>query len=355
MEFDLTGEQKAMRDVVHDVLATRLPLPTLSRSLEVESLDRGLWRDLSHLGLGGVLVSPDRGGLGLDLLTLAVAAEALGRHVAPAPLVAGALAAWLVDRAGTDAQRARWLGPLMEGDAVAAFALAEDGQWLPQAWTLAADNLTGSKRYVERAAEADLLVVGCAGGGLALIEPTAPGVEILPLDGLDRSRPMFDVRFEGALARPLDAGPELTERLVDAWLVLLAADACGAAAGVLALAVDYAKARRQFDRPIGSFQAVKHQLADIAFDVEPCRPLFWYAAHAWDVLPDARRRAAAIAKAHVTDVAVKSARAAIEVHGGVGYTWDYPAHLFLKRAMADRALMGQPSLHRQRSADLAGW
>jgi alkylation response protein AidB-like acyl-CoA dehydrogenase len=147
----------------------------------------------------------------------------------------------------------------------------------------------------------------------------------------------------------------LGARVVDASLVLLAAEAYGAAARAYEMAVEYAKNRTQFDRVIGRFQALKHQLANMAVDVEPCRSLCWYAAHAWDSLPEDRSRAAAMAKAHVTEIAVKTARAALEAHGGIGYTWEYPLHLYLKRAMYARNALGAPALHRERIAALSAW
>jgi alkylation response protein AidB-like acyl-CoA dehydrogenase len=149
--------------------------------------------------------------------------------------------------------------------------------------------------------------------------------------------------------------PEVAARLVDALLVLLSADACGAGLRAYRMAVEYANVRTQFGQVIGKFQALRHQLANMAVDMEPCRALYWYAAYAWDTIPQKQRRTAATAKAHITDMAVRSARAAVEAHGGIGYTWEYPLHLYLKRAMHSRLHMGSPALHRERMALLARW
>ena len=142
---------------------------------------------------------------------------------------------------------------------------------------------------------------------------------------------------------------------MDALYILSAADACGAGNRALAMAVAYANTRRQFDRLIGSFQGLKHQLADRVAEMEPVRYLVWYAAHAWDAIPEKRSYAASLAKAHASEVAVRTARAAVEAHGGIGYTWEYPLHIYLKRAMFNRIAFGLPMSHRARSAALAGW
>ena len=123
----------------------------------------------------------------------------------------------------------------------------------------------------------------------------------------------------------------------------------------LDMAVDYAKTRKQFDKLIGSFQGLKYQIVDVATQQEPCRYLFWYAAHAFDAIPGEAEKFAALAKAHVTEVAVRVTRMAVEAHGGIGFTWEYPLHWFLKRAMFDRTYLGLPAVHRERSAQLSGW
>ncbi|HTU13082.1 MAG TPA: acyl-CoA dehydrogenase family protein [Allosphingosinicella sp.] len=328
MRFDLTDEQKALRDTLDAFFAARFGGAEGVDAVADTALDRALWTDISALGLGGILVPAAAGGLDMGLLTLAVAAETLGRYAVPAPVLAGALAAWAIAEGGSEAQRERWLGPLMSGEALAAIAL--EGETL-----------------VERADAADLVIVGMRGGGLALVTAfTATAV-----DTLDRTRPLFEIDHDDA--EPL--GGALADRLLDALLILHAADALGAAGAAQARAIDYARERRQFGRAIGSFQALKHQLADMSVELEPARPLCWYAAHAWDTGRADARRAAALAKAHLGEISVNCARAAVEAHGGIGYTWEYPVHLFLKRAMHDRSVHGTPNVHRERAAALAGW
>lgn len=355
MYFDLTDEQKAVRESLAGLLRDKLDERRLLQLFDSGKLDADLWQSLMDLGLGSILVPQQQGGLGLDLLTLAVVADTLGYHGVPAPVVSNALAAWLIACAGDESQRNRWVESLATGKVIGAFALLEPGGgWLQSDWTLAGPRISGAKTCVEWGADAGLLIVGMASGRLGLVETAAPGVQIRPFESLDRTRPLAEVTFDDVEATLLP-DESVVGRLIDALLIVLAADACGAGVRAYGMAVEYAKERTQFGQIIGRFQAVKHQLSNMAIDMEPCRSLHWYAAHAWDALPDNRARAAATAKAHITEVAVKTARAAVEAHGGIGYTWEYPLHVFLKRAMFARVAMGAPPLHRERMALLAGW
>jgi alkylation response protein AidB-like acyl-CoA dehydrogenase len=163
------------------------------------------------------------------------------------------------------------------------------------------------------------------------------------------------VRFEGARAEGLAQGVRAAPRLRDAGLVLLAADAYGGASRCVEMAVEHAKTRQQFGVPIGRFQALKHQLANLAVEVEPSRALAWWAAHAFDHIPGEAERAAALAKAHCTERYMQVARDTVEAHGGIGFTWECDVQIYFKRALFDRAWLGTPSQHRERAALLAGW
>ena len=204
--------------------------------------------------------------------------------------------------------------------------------------------------------QAGLVVVGIAGGGLAVVETaTAGGVQFQDQGGIDRGRPIGRLCFEATPCERLPGGPGSARLVVDAGLAMLAADSHGAATRLVELSAAYAKDRKQFGFPIAQFQAVKHQIARIGTDIEPTRALFWYAAHALDrKLADASR-AASMAKAHVTDRAMAAAREAVELHGGLGFTWDCDVQIWFKRAMFNRAFLGTPEAHRERCAVLAGW
>jgi alkylation response protein AidB-like acyl-CoA dehydrogenase len=194
--------------------------------------------------------------------------------------------------------------------------------------------------------------VGVAGGDLAVVERGAPGLAVAPEAGLDRTRSLACVELDATPAERLASGSAAAGRVRDIGLALLAADAFGAAWKLTRLTVEYAKSRQQFGQPIANFQAVKHQLADMATAIEPSRGLFWYAAHALDRMPDEAPRAAAIAKAHITDRAAEIARAAVELHGGLGFTWECDVQMWFKRVLFDRSFLGNPEHQRARRARL---
>jgi alkylation response protein AidB-like acyl-CoA dehydrogenase len=179
------------------------------------------------------------------------------------------------------------------------------------------------------------------------------GVRVAPEPTLDRGRPLATLAFDGAPGEVLARGG--AERLIDAASVLLAADAFGAAHQLVRMTAAYVSTRQQFGQPLAQFQAVKHQLASMALEVDPTRGLWWYAAHAFDQAPAEAPRAAALAKAHITDRAQQIARDAVEAHGGIGFTWECDVHLWFKRVMFDRLWLGAPELHRERYAALEGW
>jgi alkylation response protein AidB-like acyl-CoA dehydrogenase len=183
----------------------------------------------------------------------------------------------------------------------------------------------------------------------------APKLAIEPLQGTDMTRRVGAVTLDGTPAVKLVAGREAVDRTRDAGLVLLAADAYGGARRCIDMTARYVLTREQFGQPIGAFQAVKHQLADIVTDVEPALSLWWYAAHAWDHIRDRSERHAALAKAHLSDLYDRATRVCTELHGGIGFTWEYDLHLWFRRAIFDRAYLGPAEYHRARAADLAGW
>ncbi len=357
MNFDVSEEQQLLQDTVRQFLEGECPIGRVREIFESETgFDPSLWKGMIELGLGGLLVPEQYGGAGLQMIDLALVAETLGYAAAPGPFLGHSLAVVALLCGGSDAQKQRWL-PRLAGGALGTVALGEaQGVWEPEQWTLAGDErLSGVKTWVPSAAEAELLVVGVKGGGLALVEKSAPGIGIERLDGVDRSRRLDRVHFEATPCELLAAGPAAAPRVRDAGLALLAADAFGAASKLLELSVEYAKTREQFGVTIGHFQALKHQLADMAVEVEPARALFWYAAHAFDHIPQEAERSAALAKAHITDRAMQVARDAVEAHGGIGFTWECDVQIWFKRAMFDRAFLGTPAVHRERCAVLAGW
>ena len=359
MHFGLTEEQELLQETLRGFIAAECPPARLRELFDSQvAHDETLWRGLSEMGMAGLCVPENFGGAGQGVLELALCCEELGGGALPGPFLFHSLAALAIDRAGSDAQRERWLPRLASGEAVGSVAFCEEGDgWEPDAWSLEerAGALTGTKRHVPFADVADLLVVGTKGGGLGVVERGASGLQPEPASGADRTRPVGTVVFDATPAEPLENGAPSSAFVRDAGLAVLAADAFGAAWALTRMSVEYAKTRQQFGRPIAEFQSVKHQLADMATAIEPTRGLFWYAAYACDHLPDEAARQAALAKAHITDCAVEIARDAVELHGGLGFTWECDVQVWLKRAMFDRAFLGTPDFHRDRSAALGGY
>jgi len=358
VRFRLSDDQAALQDAVRDYALREGDAGARRRAFESDTgFDADFWSGLMDLGVGGLACPEDAGGLGLGVTDLALAAEALGYAGAPGPFLGQVLAALAIDRFGSPAQKDRWLPALATGQAIGTVALAEAGDRVRAAdWTarLEGGRLSGEKRQVLYPELADITVVGVA-GGFALVEKDAAGQTFEALDVADRTRRIGHVAYAETPADAMPAEADAAEALVDAALVLTAADAFGGARRLLDMSVDYAKTREQFGGPIGRFQGLKHQLANMAVEVEPARGLYWYAAYAFDHgAPDARR-VAALAKAHLGDVYMQTARAAVEAHGGIGYTWEYDAQIWFKRAMFDFAYLGAPSRHREHAARLAGW
>lgn len=353
MNFLLSDEQEQLFDTVLRYAQSEGDRGVRRDAFDGESdLDRNSWRGLMDLGVAALILPERHGGMGLEMIDLALAAEALGHAAAPGPYLGHLLAAQAIALAGDEAQQAEWLPKLALGERIATVIL--DGPE-PADWPLDPVDgaLSGSARDVIGGGVADIFVVGLRGGRFAIV-PNSHAVSAIPLDCADRTRRIADVKFTRAPVMLL-AGDGAAERVVDAALILLAADAFGGASQCLAMATRYACDREQFGQAIGRFQGLKFQLADMAVDVEPARGLYWYAAHAYDHVPEDARAVAAAAKAHLGEVFMQAARDTIEVHGGIGYTWEHDAQIYFKRAMFDYAWLGTPAEHRDRQSRLNGW
>jgi len=359
VNFGLSEEQELLQETIDRFISNECGLVRLHEIFDGDSAhDPNLWEGLMTLGLGGLTVPESYGGAGLELVDLALAAEVMGRHALPGPYLGHALAALAIQLGGSEAQKERWLPGLATGDRIGTLAVGEgDGVWDPAEWTVAAKKgrITGRKVFVLCGGVADLIVVGCSGGGLAVVERESKGVSLTPFDGSDRTRRLDGLELSDAAGEMLVDGATASSRVRDAALCILAADAFGGASRCLDMATDYAKQREQFGVKIGQFQGIKHELANLASEVEPARALFWYAAHAWDALPDQSERAAALAKSHLPERFAHAAYAAAEIFGGIGVTWEADIQIWLKRAIFDRGFFGDTRSHRERAAQLAGW
>jgi len=362
MDFGLSEEQVLFKDTLRRFLDAECPTTRVRSIMESpDGHDPVLWSALARLGVTGLVVPPEQGGAGLDILDAALAAEELGRACTPGPYLGATMAAVALADCEPSEVTARWLAGLASGETLITFALGEGtGQWDAAALTTraAGDTLSGAKSLVPAATVADAIVVSAIdddGPGLWLVERGSRGVEVLPLKGTDMTRRVDALRLTQAPAIKLASGRRASDRARDAGLVMLAADAYGGSIRCLEMTRDYALTREQFGQVIGAFQGVKHQLADLATELEPACSLWWYAAHALDQIPEDAARHAALAKALLSDLYDRAVRVAIELHGGIGFTWEFDLHLWFRRAMFDRAFLGEASYHRERAATLAGW
>ena len=373
VDLDLTSDQELFRETTARFIESACPLTTVRALAESETgVDPDYLSKAADLGWFAMLLPEEHGGgsiSGEGLRDAAIVAEERGRLLQPGPFVGGNVVAFAVSESGTEAQQAALLPALASGDSTAAWALAgESGDWTPGAGARATPDaggyvLAGTAGLVQDAHLADwLLVTAADGGGLTqfLLPITTPGLRIEPLQGLDLTRRLCRVGFDGVvvgrsdlLGEPGVAAPAV-ERQLRVALVLGLAESVGAMDAELTMAVDYAKARTAFGRPIGSFQAVKHLLADTALLLETSKGVLTAAVRAvQDDLPDAGE-VASIAKAFVGDAGIDLAQNCWQVFGGIGYTWDHDHHLYLRRLTADTALYGEPAWHRERICEMHG-
>jgi acyl-CoA dehydrogenase len=344
MNFDFSDELKQLREEARRFLAERNALAAARRVLDSDDgHDAALWREIGELGWIGAAIPEEFGGAGLGPLGLCVLAEELGAALAPVPFSSSAyLAAEALLLAGSPAQQQRWLPKLASGAAIGTLALAEGPGALSLARlgaSVAGDRLSGSKAPVPDGAAADIAVVAARGAdrrlGLFLVELAAPGVARERVATIDPSRGHARLVFSGAAAEPLGpagAGERLLERLFDRAAVLFAFEQLGGARAALDMAKAYALERYAFGRPIGSFQAIKHKLADVYVAGELARSNAYYGA--WALAEDAPELplAAATARVAASDAFFLAARENIQTHGGMGYTWAFDCHLYYRRA-----------------------
>jgi alkylation response protein AidB-like acyl-CoA dehydrogenase len=367
IDFGLSVDQEALARAAREFLARECP-PALVRETakSADGVPRALYAKMAELGWMGLVVPEAQGGLGLGTLELALVLEELGRVAAPGPFLGTQLVIAALLRAGSAAQRKRWLPPLTAGEAHGALAYLEesdrhDEQGIALRARKARDGyrLAGTKVFVLGVPGADLLLVAARSGtgvSLFLVEAGTTGVRLRPEETIDLTRRVGDVELRdvgverGALLGREGGGAPVLARLLDLGALGIAADSLGGAARALEMSVEYARVRQQFGRPIGSFQAVKHMAAEMVAEVEPTHSLVWYAAYAADHRPREAARAAAIAKARLGDVYSQTVNRAVQMHGGIGFTWEHDLHFWFKRACLNEVAFGDPTHHRERLA-----
>ncbi len=331
MNFDFTDDQQAIKRTARDLLAQRFKPEAVRELSEARRYDDAHFAELADLGWTGIFIDEEHGGQGLGTVELAILMEELGYSLAPVPFLSNAAAGLALQHAGSDEQRSRWLPGIASGEARGAAGLARDGEG-----SLVAD------------ADSAAVIVLFEDGAGAVYE--AFDCEIEPVEAIDATRRYARVRPSGegeALAS--DPAPAL-DRIATA----VAAELTGICQRTMEMSVEYARERKQFDRPIGAYQAVSHRCADMLREVESTRSTTLWAAWAAEAEPETLPLAAAMAKASASDAGWNVTSSALQVHGGIGFTWEHDLHFFLKRAKVDGALFGSAREHRERVAELSG-
>jgi alkylation response protein AidB-like acyl-CoA dehydrogenase len=344
MDFVFTDEQRMIAETAQAFFTENATSERTRAAMAGDGIDHALWQAFcQELGLSGIGIPESAGGAGLGLVELAIIAEAAGAQVAALPLLGSlALVAQAIAAGGSDEQRTAWLPPLLSGETIAAHITTAD---------LAADDhrISASSAFVAHGSAAQLFLVSGASGSW-LVRADAPGVSVTAQTTMDQTRPYARVTITGAEGEPLADGNAGAQAATNAGLVVLAAEGLGLAQAALDRTVAYSRDRVQFGRAIGSFQAYKHRLADMMVEIEQARSAVYWAACAVDEDAEDAQLALHAAKSFATDTAFSCASDMIQLHGGIGFTWDHDAHLFFKRARALQTMMGTGDWHREQIA-----
>lgn len=354
MNFDFSDEQRQMQAEVRRMLSESSTSAEVRGVLEGKSdYSRTVWEQLMHMGAAASAIPEAYGGAGLGYLELCLVAEEAGRHLAAVPLSSSFyLAAEAIRLAGSEAQKRTWLARLARGEVIGAAALeTKESSAEPEQLTFDGDRLSGVLAVLPDGHVADVAVVRC-GPDLVLVELRSANVNRKRLAGLDPTRPLASIRFEDAAAERLPGGDAGTiRRVLDGAAVLLAFEQLGGAERVLEISRDYSLQRKAFSRPIGSFQALKHRMADMYVRNELARAHAYYGA--WALASEAPELplAAAAARVAASTAFNFGAEENIEIHGGIGFTWEMDCHLYLRRARHLAQVLGSEHLWRGRLAD----
>ena len=329
MNFDFSDDQQAIKRTAKDLLADRFKLERVRELAEAGTYDDDAWKELCELGWAGIFIDEQYGGQGLGIVELIILMEELGYTLAPVPFLSNAAAGLMIQAAGSDEQKQRWLPGIASGEARGAAALVRGDE----------------AKLVPDGDSAEVIVL-CADGGVSVVERSAADVE--PVATMDSTRRYARVRAGGGEPLPGEVGPG-----VGAGLLAVSAELTGVAQRAMEMAVEYARDRKQFGRPIGAYQAVSHRCAQMLLETEGARSATYYGAWTADAQPEELELAASMAKAYSSDAGWRVCSSSLQVHGGIGFTWEHDLHFFLKRAKVDALLWGSASEHRDRVAGLS--
>lgn len=370
VNFAFTEEQDQLREFVRSFLNEKSPESEVRRLMETEDgYEKAVWQQMAEqLGLQSLIIPEEYDGQGFGFVELGIILEEMGRSLLCSPFFSTVvLGANTLIHSGDDSAKADYLPKIASGETIATLALAEEsGRWTEDAITLPASEtaegwtLDGSKMYVTDGAVADLILVAArtdAGVSLFAAESGASGMTVESLATMDMTRKQAKVTFDNTPVRLIGTDGEawqVLQTVLDLAAVGLAAEQVGGAQMCLEMSVEYAKVRVQFGRPIGSFQAIKHKCADMLLQVESAKSAAYYASWCAAELNDELPSVASLAKAYCSEAYFHAASENIQIHGGIGFTWEHPAHLYFKRAKSSEILFGDPSYHRELLAERIG-
>jgi alkylation response protein AidB-like acyl-CoA dehydrogenase len=331
VNFDFSDDQHAIKRTAKDLLTDRFKMEKVREHAQAGTQDDAAWKELGELGWPGIFIDEEYGGQGLGIVELVILMEELGYALAPVPFLSNAAAGLVLRAGGSEEQKARWLPGIASGELRGTVGLVTEGE----------------AKLVPDADSADVIVL-CGHEGRTVIERSAAEVE--PVKTMDSTRAYARVRV-GDAGEPLE-GNHLPGLSCAALAV--AAELTGISQRAMEMAVDYARDRKQFGRPIGSYQAVSHRCAQMLLEVEGSRSASYYGAWTADAEPDTLALAASMAKAYASDAGWRVCTSSLQVHGGIGFTWEHDLHFFLKRAKVNGVLYGSAREHRDLVAQLSG-
>lgn len=355
MEFGLSESQEFLKDSARKFFAGECPSAEMRRLMETDTAyDAALWVKITEQGYTGIIFPEECGGVGLGKVELMLLMEEAGRALLPGPFFSTVvLAGSVLEAVATPAHKNKYLAPICRGEVRATVALLEaGGSWNPQDVRLSGTDgkITGEKLFVTDAAIADFLVV-VARDGVFVVDSKAGGLKISAMSSMDLTRKLYAIEFKNTPAEKIGSTTNLP-RAFDIATAALAAELVGGMQRTLDMTVEYAKTRKQFGKPIGMFQAVQNQCADLYLETESSRSAVYYAGWALqENSPDAAT-AVSIAKMYASDAARTVGNRGIQVHGGMGFTWENDLHLYYRRAKASETAFGDATFHRERIARL---
>jgi alkylation response protein AidB-like acyl-CoA dehydrogenase len=355
MQFGLSESQESLRNSAREFFAGECPSAEVRRLMETDTAyDDALWSKLAQQGYTGVIFPEEYDGIGLGKVELMLLMEEAGRALLPGPFFSTVvLAGAVLEAVGTPAHKKKYLAPICRGEVRSTIAVVEaDASWNSRDINLTATDgkLNGDKLFVTDAAIADFILV-VARSGVFVVDSKARGLTVSPMSAMDLTRKLYVVEFRDTPAEQIGTIANLP-RAFDIATAALAAELVGGMQRTLDLTVEYAKTRKQFGKPIGMFQAVQHQCADMYLETESSRSAVYYAGWALEENSPDAAVAVSIAKMYASDAARNVGNRGIQIHGGMGFTWENDLHLYYRRAKASETAFGDATFHRERIASM---